>query len=196
MSLDTQRRGGLRPGAGRPKKKKRDLQKTHSIRATDRDWKEIQVAARIIKLCRTTEKRPRVFVLDDEENAKVNKYLIDGLIEKSQNSRWGDPEEVQPVVAKQEVSAPKELETPKTASEEEAVSLFLEYFRLNPIDAVSSIESKLEREKHIREMRRIRSEQEKKMDGIQRDMQEAMDSIDEINKAVAEMLQFPGYHRA
>ena len=78
--------------------KARDLQKTHSIRATDRDWKEIQVAARIIKLCRTTEKRPRVFVLDDEENAKVNKYLIDGLIERSQNSRWGEPEEVQPVV--------------------------------------------------------------------------------------------------
>ena len=97
---------------------------------------------------------------------------------------------------KQEEPTPKELETPKTASEEEAVSLFLEYFRLNPIDAVSSIESKLEREKHIREMRRIRSEQEKKMDGIQRDMQDAMDSIDEINKAVAKMLQFPGYRRA
>ena len=97
---------------------------------------------------------------------------------------------------KQKEPTPKELETPKTASEEEAVSLFLEYFRLNPIDAVSSIESKLEREKHIREMRRIRSEQEKKMDGIQRDMQDAMDSIDEINKAVAEMLQFPGYRRA
>ena len=75
MSLDTQRRGGRREGAGRPKKKARDLQKTHSIRATDRDWKEIQFAARIIKLCRTTEKRPRVFLLDDEENAKANKYL-------------------------------------------------------------------------------------------------------------------------
>lgn len=34
------------------------------------------------------------------------------------------------------------------------------------------------------------------MDGFQRDMQDAMDSIDEINKAVAEMLQFPGYRRA
>ncbi len=196
MSLDTQRRGGRRIGAGRPKKKARDLQKTHSIRATDKDWKEIQIAARIIKMCRTTEKRPRVFVLDEEENARVNKYLVEGLIERSQNSRWGEPEEVQPVVMKQDEPTPKEIETPKTASEEEAVSLFLEYFRLNPIDAVSSIESKLEREKHIREMRRIRSEQEKKMDGIQRDMQDAMDSIDEINKAVAEMLQFPGYRRA
>lgn len=195
MSLNTQRRGGLRAGAGRPKKKARDLQKTHSIRATDGDWKEIQVAVRIIKMCRTAEKRPRVFFLDDEENAKVNKYLIDGLIERSQNSRWGEPEEVQHVSAPTEEVIPKELEVPKTASEEEAVSLFLEYFRLNPIDAVSSIESKLEREKHIREMRRIRSEQEKKMDGIQRDMQDAMDSIDEINKAVAEMLQFPGYRR-
>ena len=131
MSLDTQRRGGRRTGAGRPKKKARDLQKTHSIRATDKDWKEIQIAARIIKMCRTTEKRPRVFVLDEEENARVNKYLIEGLIERSQNSRWGEPEGAQPVVMKQEEPTPKELETPKTASEEEAVSLFLEYFRLN-----------------------------------------------------------------
>ncbi len=195
MSLNTQRRGGLRAGAGRPKKKARDLQKTHSIRATDGDWKEIQVAVRIIKMCRTAEKRPRVFVLDDEENAKVNKCLIDGLIERSQNSRWGEPEE-QPATVKQEEPAHKELEVAKTASEEEAVSLFLEYFRLNPIDAVSSIESKLERERHIRKMRKLRSEQKKQMDVIQRDMQNAMDSIDEINKTVAEMLQFPGYRKA
>ena len=187
MSLDTQGRGGFREGAGRPKKKKSELQKTHSVRATDKDWKEIQTAVRVIKGCQATDKRPRVFLLRDDEFRQVNQLLIEGLIEK----RYGD----NPVEA--EIPAkPKpekiEITSPRTVSEEEAVSLFLEYYRMNPYDAVSSMRSKLDKERRKKALKEERLKHRKTMNRLEQQAEDALKSIDDINERVARMLQFSG----
>lgn len=187
VSLDTQRRGGFREGAGRPKKKKSELQKTHSVRATDKDWKEIQTAVRVIKGCQATDKRPRVFLLRDNEFRQVNQLLIEGLIEK----RYGDNPVEAETPAKPE---PEKIEitSPRTVSEEEAVSLFLEYYRMNPYDAVSSMRSKLEKERRKKALREERRKHTKTMNKLEQQAEDAMRSIDDINERVARMLQFSG----
>lgn len=185
--------GGARPGAGRPKKKARDLQKTHSIRATDKDWKEIQLAARTIKTCSSIDRRPRIFMLTDDEQDKVNQFFLNGLIEAWQNARWGEPDTTpppQPPLLQEQKEI--EITKPRNFSEEEAVSIFLEYYRTNPIESVSLVQSKLEQEQRIREARERRQRQSATMDKFDERMQNAMDSIDDINERIAKMLQFPG----
>lgn len=41
--------GGVRPGAGRPKKAEEDLRKMKSMRATDEEWELIKEFSRIVK---------------------------------------------------------------------------------------------------------------------------------------------------
>lgn len=182
--------GGVRPGAGRPKKKARDLQKTHSIRATDKDWQEIQTAARIIKSCTSTDKRPHVFLLSKDEVQLVNKFLIDGFIENSQNARWGKPEPPPqpPVQTHEDIQIVK----PKNLTEEEAVSKFLEYYRLNKIDCMNMIESRLEREVRLREIREQKARNKATMSRLENNVQDALDNIDDINARIEKMLRFPG----
>lgn len=186
MSLDTQGRGGFRKGAGRPKKKKSELQKTHSIRATNKDWKEIQIAARIIKGCKSASKRPRVFLLEEDEFRQVNKFLIDGLIDK----RYAETPPLELPVAPKPTAI--EITKPKTVSEEEAVSLFLKYYRINPYDAVSSLESKLDKEERRKALKEQRLKYKKTMDVLESQAEGAMKSIDDINARISRMLQFPG----
>lgn len=188
MSLDTQGRGGARPGAGRPKKKKSELQKTHSIRATDNEWKEIQTAARIIKACKNRNKRPRVLVLDDKELADVGRFLLRGLIEERHESLKSIP-----APPPKQIQVAQEYERPENTKEEEAVSIFLEYYRLNPIEATSIARSKLEREKQIIRARESRREQKRIMAEFDRKTEDAFESIDDINERVAKMIQFGGY---
>ena len=185
MSLDAQGRGGSREGAGRPKKKKSELQKTHSIRATDKDWKEIQIAARIIKGCQLKSKRPRVFMLDEDEFLQVNQMLIEEINEKRHDARKQEA----PAPIRQE---PQKIEIvrPKSVSEEEAVSLFLEYYRMNPIDAVSGISAKLDKERRRKALEETRMRQEMVMDKLEEEADDTLQSIDEINRKVAEMLRF------
>lgn len=183
--------GGARTGAGRPKKKARDLQKTHSIRATDKDWQEIQTAARIIKSCTSANKRPHVFLLGKDEVQLVNKLLIDGFIENSQNARWGkpEPEPPQPPVQTHEDI---QIVKPKNLTEEEAVSKFLEYYRLNKIDCMNMIESRLEREVRLREIREQKARNTATMSKLENNVQDALDNIDDINARIEKMLRFPG----
>lgn len=183
--------GGARPGAGRPKKKARDLQKTHSIRATDKDWQEIQRAARIIKSCTSEDKHPHVFLLRADEAQKINKFLIEGFIENSQVARWGPtepPPPPQPVQKRDIIQVTK----PKDLTEEEAVSKFLEYYRLNKIDCMNMIENRLERERRLMEIRKQKARDKAAMDRIEDNVQDAIDNIDDINARIEKMLRFPG----
>lgn len=41
--------GGVRPGAGRPKKPEKDLRKMKSMRATDDEWELIKEFSKIVK---------------------------------------------------------------------------------------------------------------------------------------------------
>lgn len=189
MSLDTQRRGGARPGAGRPKKKKSELQKTHSIRATDNEWKEIQAAARIIKACKNPSKRPKILMLDDKELADIGRFLLRGLIEERHESLKSMPEPVTETQEEEKI----ELKQPENIGEEEAVSIFLEYYRLNPIDAVSMARSRLDREKRIKSAKEARQEQKHAIADLDKKADDIFDSIDDINERVAKMLQFAEY---
>ncbi len=185
--------GGARPGAGRPKKKSRDLQKTHSIRATDKDWQEIQTAARIIKSCASEDKRPHVFLLSKGEVQKVNKFLIDGFIENSQVARWGEPESTPPTPPQPtQVQNNIQITKPKDLTEEEAVSKFLEYYRLNKIDCMGMIESRLEREQRLAEIREQKARDKATMERLEDNVQDAIDNIDDINARIEKMLRFPG----
>ena len=194
MNPEKSRHGGQRKGAGRPKKKTGDLQKTHSLRATDKDWKEIQAAARIIKVCDNIRKRPRVFMLDDDELASVSRFLLGELLEKHQMAKYGKPE---PPSALQQttITGPEDRQIPETASEEDAVSVFLEYFRLNPVEAMSVIQTKLEHEKRIREIKRLRDEQAEAIDRLDKETANKLKSVDEINARVARMLQFSNFSK-
>lgn len=183
MSLNTQRRGGARPGAGRPKKKARDYQKTHSIRATDTHWKLIQTAVRIIK-SQQHLKEANVLILNDEDFASANRFLIEGVIEKYHDSMWTPPAPpaMQPVE--------KTVQTPVTSDEEKAVSLFLEYFRINPVEATSLIKSRLEKEVRIRRAKERRQREAELIKKLDKETQDVFSQVDDINERVARMLRF------
>ena len=187
MSLETQGRGGFRKGAGRPRKKPSERQMTHSIRATEKDWKEIRRAVDIIKSCRTISKRPRVFVLSDEEHGKVSRFLVDDMIEKRTIQKYGEPKADEPP-APAETNEPKVLEHPATPSEEEAVSFFLELFRMNPDRTMSIVKWNLDKEKRILEHRKFREEQDRIL-GEMKDTSAALKEIDDVNNRVKEMLE-------
>ena len=194
MEPTVHKHGGVRKGAGRPRKKPKDLQKTRSLRATDKDWNLIQIAARIIKSSHT-DKKSRVLVLSDDEFQRVNNFLLEELIENHYNQKWG--EEITPQEA---IHSPAEntttlLEQPRTLDEEEAVSVFLEYFRLNPVAASASIQSKLEYEKRNHELRQMREEHDKVMAKLNEQSEGAINFADSVNARVEQLLRFPGYRR-
>jgi hypothetical protein len=189
MGLEKQGRGGVRPGAGRPKKKKSELQKTHSIRATDNEWKEIQAAARIIKACKNPNKRPKVFMLDDKELADMGRFLLRGLIDERHDSLKSLPVHTEESRVEEKI----ELKQPENINEEESVSIFLEYYRLNPIEAASMVRSRLDREKRIRRAREARQEQKHAIADLDKKADNIFDSIDDINERVAKMLSFAEY---
>ncbi len=189
MGLYKSRTGGVRPGAGRPKKRRSELQKTHSIRATDEEWVHIQAAVRTIKACDITDRQPRVLCLNDQELADVHRLLFDKLTEKRHTEALKELPLPDPSPAIQRPAEAK-LEAPGSPDEEEAVSAFLEWFRLNPIEALSMAQAKLDREKRIIEMRRQREEQKEAMGRLERETDDVFQSIDDINERVAKMLQF------
>ena len=188
---EKKRRGGFREGAGRPKKKAQDLQKTHSLRATDKDWDLIQIAARVIKSTKT-DKKSRVLVLSDGEFRRVNSILWEEVREsrypKNESAEVSRPTALDST----DKAAVIPLEMPKKLAEEEAVSVFLEYFRLNPEAASSYIMRKLEDEKRTQRQKQIHLEQEEVMDKLCDESKEAIKLADDINKRISEFLMFPG----
>ena len=180
MSLDTPKHLG-----GRPKKKAKELQKTHSLRATDKDWKAIQLAARTIKACKTVDD-PHVLVLNKEEFARVNKLLLNEVIEQRHDS-LGEIRSSTPSVLPSKKIEPQK---PISLEEEEAVSVFLEYFRLNPIEASAMVQSRLDKEKRILRAKENRKKQNRIIDQLEKKTNFALDTADEINRRVAEMLHF------
>lgn len=188
MADNKHTRGGVRTGAGRPKMAKRDLQKTHSLRATDKDWKEIQIAARVIKACKSKDKRPRIYNVSKEEDAAISSMLIEGWLDKRHEERWG-PETNAPETPITPIkTTPISVKVPETVEENEAVSLFLQLYRLNPPEASSVVQSHLDRELRIQESKRLREEQELAMQQIETDSQKIFDDVDELNARLEKML--------
>ena len=196
MSPDPQGDGETKKKVGRPKKKPSEFQQTHSIRATKKDWKEIQLAARLIKSCHSTTSRPRVLILSKEEYADIQNYLLQGFFDRWHGETKDEPPPPQskpePPTATTKMF-PERVEHAETPDEEEAVSIFLEYFRLNPGDATSFVRSKLERETRIRAWKENQREQNRIMAELEGKTKEAIDAADKLNEQVRNMLKFPGY---
>lgn len=195
MSLDKHTHGGARKGAGRKPKRKSEIQHTHSLRATDKDWGYIKVAIRLIKAFSGSQKAPRVIMMTDEEFDAFNRMSIEEMIEQHHERMWGKEEK--PEQRQQEVIPPPApsiaITKPQNISEEEAVSLFLEYYRLNPIEAVAMNRSRLEKEQHLLNLKKSREEQRKVMTALDKRAEDVLKTVDDINERVAQMLRFPGY---
>lgn len=195
MSLDKHTHGGARKGAGRKPKSKSEIQRTHSLRATDKDWGYIKVAIRLIKAFSGSQKTPRVMMMTDEEFDAFNCMSIEEMIEQHHERMWGKEEK--PEQQQQEIMPPPApsiaITKPQNISEEEAVSLFLEYYRLNPIEAVTMNRSRLEREQHLLNLKKSREEQRKVMTALEEKAEDTLKAVDDINERVAQMLRFPGY---
>ena len=61
---------------------------------------------------------------------------------------------------------------------------------MNPIDAVSGISAKLDKERRRKALEETRMRQEMVMDKLEEEADDTLQSIDEINRKVAEMLRF------
>lgn len=179
MTLESKGRGGWR-GGGRPKKKKSDLQNTHSIRATNSDWKILRQIIPVIKGNTSKSKKPRVFMLTDEDEAKVNQLLLGELIEHMHEQRWGEEQETAPLPSPPTKEA-LSLQKPKTIDEQEAVSLFLELFHMNPQRAISANQQMLEKERRIAESKKRKKEQEQVMNSLDERIDTEIDKADKVN---------------
>lgn len=186
MNLNKPSRGGARDGAGRPKKRKNELQKTHSIRATDKDWEEIKRVVRRLKGKLSKDKRPCCFILSKEEEKKVSSFLLEGAIDKWHEAKWGKPEPPAPKAPKK--VEPVEIETPQSTEEERAVSFFLSLYRLNPAEAEGVVKSHLEKEQRIRDARVLREAQAKLETKIDEDSKTAFSNADDVNARIEQML--------
>ena len=197
MSQDTHTHGGARQGAGRKPKRKSEIQRTHSLRATDKDWGYIKVAIRLIKAFGGSQKKPRVMMMTDDEFYAFNRISIEEMIEQHHERMWGKEEQSEQ--QQQDVASPPApsiaITKPQNVSEEEAVSLFLEYYRLNPIDAVVMNRSRLEREQHLLDLKKSKEEQRKVMTALEERAEDTLKAVDDINERVAQMLRFPGFKK-
>ena len=209
MNNDKKGRGGWR-GGGRPKKRPNELQRTRSIRATDRDWLEIKKILAVIKnRNHDAGKKVCVFVLSKEEEASVNSFLIQGLIErrrdalsKSTAGHLGQAVEVQEE-AHQEESYSRSFfahqkATEKSAyegdevaipadpavGEDEAMEAFRMFYRLNPVQAAMMAQAGLDKERRIAIAKAKREEERKIMDSLEDRIQKALSAADDVNSAL------------
>lgn len=183
-------RGGRREGAGRPKKKPSELQKTHSIRATKKDWKTIQAAARLIKAHHGDGRKARLMYIYEDEAEAISQFLLDDLMERHEKAMHGDE------AGEEETESGRiviERRVPETLPEEDAVSMFLEYYRLNPEEASARVKYGLEHEQRIRAIRKEREEQKQAIRQIDRTLKPTLQAADELNERIAKML---GAYRA
>lgn len=186
MSKLSRTRGGRREGAGRPKKKPSELQQTHSIRATKKDWKAIQAAARLIKAHHEDGREARLLYLNDDEEQLISQFLLGELINRHEKARYGDEDAYDNKMAPEQAAI--ERSVPETLLEEDAVSLFLEFYRLNPEEASARVKYGLEREQRLRAIRKEREEQKKQMQKIDAELNPTLESVDELNERIAKML--------
>ena len=69
----------------------------------------------------------------------------------------------------------------------------MEYYRLNPVEAVSMVKARRDREKRIAEMRERRISRKRELSELQKKTEDVFAAADDINEQVAQMLRFSGY---
>ena len=190
MDSFSHHRGGFRKGAGRPKKRPSELQQTHSIRATKKDWKMIQGIVRTVKSHEENGKQAHLFFLDEDESRQINRLLLEKLVDELHGPDQRDEQ-------KQEESpsaAPLSIEqlSPESIEEKDAVSLFLAYFRLNPKEATLRAKRGLEHEQRIREIREERARQADDIRRIDESLAPALHAADAVNNRREERLNHFG----
>ena len=205
--------GGHREGAGRPKKRANERQKPHTICATDKDWDLIKNAAHVIKHTTITDYEHTCFLLIPKEDYLRMKRLMDNewLQEWCDSIHGKPPRYICPKQSLIDVPAEEHqsmeqsplpdkpaisITEPQTLDEEEAVSLFLEYFRLNPTDASIVVQSKLDREQHLKRLREIHEEEDRVLARLNKKTNVAFKAVDDVNARVEQLLKFPGFRQS
>ena len=207
------RRGGYREGAGRKKKRANELQKPHTICATDKDWQLIKSAAHVIKHTTITDYEHTCFLLlPKEDYLRIQEVINDEWLKEWKDAIHGKPPryvrlhtymyrdliESQPEEALPPPLPEKPAITitkPETLDEEEAVSAFLQYYRLNPGDASSVVQAKLDRELQRKKLKEIHETDDRVLARLGERADAVMESVDDVNARIEQLLRFPGYRQ-
>ena len=113
------------------------------------------------------------------------------MIDEHHEKKWGKQEAPNTLVQPQARES-IEIQKPTTLSEEEAVSVFLEYYRITPIEAVSIVEERLDKEKRIIKVRERMEQQRETMEAFEDKLRDNFESADEVNTRIEQMLHSIG----